>query len=150
MIFSQIFNENAPEYNNRGISNCIVLNKKINKDKKTLTFFVRTIKDPQDTGRNLVTIRPNLTLKTLQILSDKTNITLKDLPMKCFCTCKAFQYQGIAYNLTKMKSKIGAAENREPNIKDPERNHKACKHIAKVFQRFKDIPLKELYTSRGL
>lgn len=151
MLFSQLFNTNDGLTNIRGTNNCFVVSKKIHRDGVTITFFVRTIRNPQDGGRNLVTVRPRFRKKTIQLLMKKDpTITLGQLPVTVFCTCKAFQYWGSAYNLSSLKAKIGTTESREPVVRDPEHKNKLCKHLAKVYSRFKNIPLTELYGQSAL
>lgn len=145
--FLELHHANDGMRNARGIANCFVVSKKILRDGKTLSFFVRTIKDPQDTGRNIVTIKPKITKKTLEAFQRSGKGKLADLPVQCFCTCKDFTYGGIAYNLSKDKNKIGVKEIRPPDIRDPGRNNHVCKHIAKVYQRYGNVSLRELYSN---
>lgn len=50
----------------------------------------------------------------------------------CHCTCPAFIYWGVAYNSTQNGYNLEAPETRPPNVRDPQRKVKLCKHLAKV------------------
>lgn len=149
MTFSEILRANETVTNLRGKNNCFIVSKKIHRDNKTITFFVRTIKQPQDGGRNLVSIKPKLRRAELNAYIND-GATLAETPIQIFCTCKAYKYWGIAYNLSQRKNKLGAPERIAPDIRDPERIHHLCKHCAKVYYRFKDTPLVELYSAGSL
>lgn len=59
----------------------------------------------------------------------------------CSCTCPAFQYWGAAYNATQGRYKLGKAENNAPDIRDPNRKNKLCKHIVAVKENIKQAKI---------
>lgn len=150
MRFSELLERNDAVRNNRGIRNCFVVTRKPLSDGKTIEFFVRTIKEPQDGGRNIVTLRPLLTKKRLWKLIENKETKLRDVKVAVGCTCKDYQFGGAHYNLSQNLLQIGEREKRPPVITDPNREHFLCKHIAKVFDRFKNNTLYDMYMKRGL
>lgn len=135
---------NNPEFTQRGLNNCLVLYKRIQPD-GSLKIFVRTTRDVQDTGKNIVTIRPKLRPKSLRTIAPKSKRTLGQLPVELSCTCKAFQYWGPAYNLTQKAAKVGRIENRPPDTRDPSRVNYLCKHIIAAYDVFKNELISNLY-----
>lgn len=60
------------------------------------------------------------------------------------CTCPAFLYWGSKYNATVGKYNYKTSTDIEPNIRDPKRERKVCKHIACIRQYFRG------FTERGI
>jgi hypothetical protein len=63
------------------------------------------------------------------------------------CSCDAFKFWGVSYNLTKLDAIYGPGEMRAPDIRDKERNNLVCKHLWVVLETYeKQIK----YFSNGL
>lgn len=62
----------------------------------------------------------------------RKNGQLLNKNMLCSCTCPAFRYWGSSYNATEGRYKLGKAEDIAPDIRDPKRERKLCKHIVAV------------------
>lgn len=60
------------------------------------------------------------------------------------CTCPAFLYWGSKYNATQGKYNYKTSIDIAPNIRDPKRERKICKHIACIRQHFRG------YTEKGI
>lgn len=60
------------------------------------------------------------------------------------CSCPAFQYWGSAYNSTNEDYNLDINEDREPNIRDPHRERKICKHLVKVRTTLRNTTFKKL------
>lgn len=64
---------------------------------------------------------------------------LKDADVRCFCPCKDFRYSGAAYNMAHLNDGFeeghgDAGSNIPPDVRDPERKHTICKHLAAAFK----------------
>lgn len=64
---------------------------------------------------------------------------LKEADVKCFCPCKDFRYSGAAYNMAHLNDGFetghgDAGSDIPPDIRDPERKHTICKHLAAAFK----------------
>lgn len=56
--------------------------------------------------------------------------------VRTFCQCKAFQFWGPHYNLTKIGSAYGPGELRPPIIRDPKQKNYVCKHLWMVLNNY--------------
>lgn len=77
-----------------------------------------------------------LTGQDIEKIIDYTAKFLSLTEVKLFCPCKAFQFYGPHYNLTKIKSAFGPGEIRPPDIRDPKRNNLVCKHLWIVLRMY--------------
>lgn len=69
---------------------------------------------------------------------------LRNADVKCFCSCKWFNYGGIAYNLKhgldsysydhKSSDDVPDGSDIPPDVRDPERKHVLCKHLVAAFK----------------
>lgn len=64
---------------------------------------------------------------------------LKNSDVKCFCPCKDFQFSGAAYNMSHLHDGFeeghgNAGSDIPPDVRDPERRHTICKHLAAAFK----------------
>ena len=64
--------------------------------------------------------------------------------IKIFCDCEAFQYWGVHYNATMDEYNLSDGEYRPPDIRDPNRERFACKHIITVAHFLKGKSYKKL------
>jgi hypothetical protein len=62
---------------------------------------------------------------------------VQKLQMKVSCSCDAFKYWGISYNLSSLNSSL-EHEDRPPDIRDPEGKNFMCKHIYTALNFLKD------------
>lgn len=66
-------------------------------------------------------------------------LALKEADVKCFCPCKDFRYSGAAYNMSHLHDGFenghgDAGSDIAPDVRDPEREHTICKHLAAAFK----------------
>jgi hypothetical protein len=54
--------------------------------------------------------------------------------VRVWCTCPAWQYWGAAFNSTNEKYNLEKKEDRAPDIRDPNRTYKVCKHVLAVYR----------------
>ena len=64
---------------------------------------------------------------------------LKEADVRCFCPCKDFQFSGAAYNMSHLHDGFeeghgNAGSDIPPDVRDPERRHTICKHLAAAFK----------------
>nr|DAX81726.1 MAG TPA: hypothetical protein [Bacteriophage sp.] len=85
--------------------------------------------------------------------SSKWNKPLSD-DVRVHCQCPSFIYWGPAYNSTNPKDgytyNLNLIENREPNIRDPFRKVKVCKHIITVRNSLRNTTYKMLDKKAGI
>lgn len=65
------------------------------------------------------------------------------------CTCPAFLYWGSAYNATDGDYNWNFSEDREPNIRDPFRQRKICKHLSHVRTKLRNKTFKQMRKQYG-
>lgn len=79
---------------------------------------------------------PNGHIVTLKFDKETATAPLKSRPFNddchVHCQCKSFQYWGPAYNSTQGNYNLFTVENRPPDVRDPGREIKICKHIARI------------------
>jgi hypothetical protein len=72
--------------------------------------------------------------------------TLKPLgdDVKVRCTCPSFHFWGPHYNATEEDYNLDLPEHRKPDIRDPHRHNKLCKHLINVAEFLKHKTFKQL------
>jgi len=83
---------------------------------------------------------------------NRRNIIPLNSNIRTRCHCPAFVYWGSAYNATINKYILDKKENRPPDIRDPFRVNKVCKHIVAVtkslsHKNFKALQRGRIYSS---
>ena len=64
--------------------------------------------------------------------------------VKVKCSCPAFLYWGSAYNATDEEYNWNFTENRKPDIRDPFRQRKICKHLSHVRTKLRNTTFKQM------
>lgn len=81
---------------------------------------------------------------------NRRNISPLNSNVRVHCHCPAFLYWGSSYNATKenYKVKYKPREFREPNIRDPKRENKLCKHLVSATKSFKSKNFEQIGKGR--
>ena len=107
-----------------------------------LQWHVPSQSDPNTVYECYVSIKP----KGMSLFAAANNLrdlrsrvdALKNADVKCFCPCKDFRYSGAAYNMAHddgfEEGHGDAGTGYAPDIRDPERKNRLCKHLAAVFK----------------
>ena len=107
-----------------------------------LQWHVPSQTDPNTVYECYVSIKP----KGMSLFAAANNLrdlrsrvdALKNADVKCFCPCKDFRYSGAAYNMAHEdgfeEGHGDAGTNYAPDVRDPQRKHRLCKHLAAVFK----------------
>lgn len=69
--------------------------------------------------------------------------------VKIHCQCPAFQYWGPAYNSTQEGYNLEGREHRPPDVRDPNREVKICKHVARVIRSIRSFTYDRLDDRAG-
>ena len=108
-----------------------------------LQWHVPSQSDPSTVYECYVSIQP----KGMSLFAVANNVrdlrsrvlALKNADVKCFCPCKDFQYSGAAYNMKHLDDGFAeghgnAGADIPPDVRDPNRRMRLCKHLAAVFK----------------
>lgn len=79
----------------------------------------------------------------IKFSKDKQQMLMKDC--KVVCTCPAFLYWGSKYNATVGEYNYRTSTNIPPDIRDPNRERKVCKHIAATRQYLRNLTGKTVH-----
>ena len=103
-----------------------------NKKRDRLILLVKCKESYSDPKGHLSYLR--LKPKPLENVKNEKRVAILTIPMRVYCNCPAFLYWGSKYNATVGKYLIRSfgQEFREPNIRDPRRENKLCKHLSAV------------------
>jgi hypothetical protein len=146
---TELVNENDKRFNNRSL-NCNVYmmdyEKKSYDDRIRYLFLVKCNESYSKTSGHIVTL-----------VFDK-NSTKKGKPLtddvRVHCQCPSFIFFGPAYNSTNPVTgdsyNLDIIENRPPDIRDPFRKVKVCKHIVRVKQALRGLSYTKLDHKVGL
>lgn len=78
----------------------------------------------------------------------KNTVKLTKMDLELSCTCPAWQWQGPEFHSTENQYQLGKLQGTAtvPDIRDPERINKVCKHVAAVlaYTRGWEVPIKAL------
>ena len=94
------------------------------------------------TGNDTYTVK-------LKALRPRRNVTkLSKMDLEISCTCPAWQWQGPAFHATTSEYQLGKAPGTAstPDIRDPNRVNKVCKHVAAVLDATRgwDVPARSI------
>lgn len=126
----ELWKQNKARFRKRGF-NCIIHiidfeRGKVDGDLRYL-FLVEGLESWSKNGGHIAEIKFD---------RDTSKGTLKSRPYNddchVFCQCPSFQYWGPAYNSTEGDYNLDHIETRKPDIRDPKREVKICKHISRV------------------
>jgi len=138
---------NKPEFNQRG-NNCTVYMIDYESSGENLRYlFLVKCKESYSNGTG------HIVSMLFDKGSSKYNKPLSD-DVRVHCQCPAFIYWGAAYNSTNPVNgdsyNLDFAENRTPDVRDPNREVKVCKHISKVRNKLRNITYKMLDKKAGI
>lgn len=138
---------NHPKFNKRGL-NCIIhiidFERK-DPDAIRYLFLVQGLETWSHDGGHIVELKFDLETQQAGLISRPVNDDVH-----VFCQCPAFQYWGPAYNSTNEKYNLDHIENRPPDIRDPERRIKICKHIYRVSRMLEKVSYTGLNKRAGV
>lgn len=153
MIFSQsvslldLTKENQKDFNKRGLNCNIYLMDYESQSDETRYLFLVKCKEQYSKGSGHI----------VSLLFDKgSSKYAKPLSddVKVHCQCPSFVYHGAAFNATNPNKgdsyNLDFTENRPPDVRDPFRQVKVCKHIATVRNKLRNITYKVLDKKVGI
>ncbi len=80
-------------------------------------------------------------------LNNKSRPLVDDV--RIHCQCPSFVYWGAAFNATQDKYNLDITEDRPPDIRDPNREVKICKHVARVVRTIRTMTYDRLDDKAG-
>jgi hypothetical protein len=125
---------NSPAFNKRGL-NCIVhlIDYERVLGEVRYLFLVQGLESYSHDGGHIVSL-----------LFDKGSAKFnKSRPLvddvKLHCQCPAYVYWGAKFNATEGEYNLDEKEDRAPDIRDPHREVKICKHVARVIRSIRSM-----------
>jgi len=141
----ELFRANGLSPNSKS-NNCRVYQIKYKPvNEKRFIFLVKCKESYSDPKGHIV----SLTFANKDAKIGRRLISPLEANVKVHCHCPAFLYWGSAYNASQEKYSFKRErENREPNIRDPHRQNKICKHLVAATKSFRNKGFKQISKGR--
>ncbi len=143
----ELTKKNKKKFNQRGL-NCIVQIVDFERNKRQdlrYVFLIECLESYSHNGGHIVSAR---------FEPDTAKDGLKSRPYnddcRVHCQCPSFQYWGAAFNATEGDYNLDFAEKRGPDIRDPKREVKICKHISRVSRMLSKMSYSSLDKKAGI
>lgn len=141
----ELSKSNSKKFNERGL-NCIMhaIDYERKSDEIRYLFLVEGLESYSNKSGHIVSI-----------LFDKGSAAapLKSRPFndqcRVHCQCPSFVYWGAAYNSTKEGYNLDLEETRAPDVRDPKREVKLCKHLARTIRSIRNLSYRFLDKKAG-
>lgn len=130
----QLIEKNSDNFNKNSTRTNIV---KVSYKKTKKNLFVFLAKSSMNYSN------PKGHIVSLYFMQTEGQILQSDV--KVNCTCPAYTYWGPKYNATEGKYNYTTRTKKQPNIRDPKRKNKICKHIVAARQALKGLTFNKSY-----